>query len=78
MSKYKNNPTNFSEAGKIKVTDQEGTQHLITDLYTDKVTVFVFIRHFLCYACRDHIKAIEKSSMEQLEKEYNAKLLVIG
>lgn len=43
---------------RIKVLDERSNEIRFSDLYKDKKTIFIFLRHFGCIACRAHVTQV--------------------
>ncbi|XP_006001942.1 peroxiredoxin-like 2C isoform X2 [Latimeria chalumnae] len=48
------------EAEKCYVLERRGSRVAFKDLYQDSRAVIVFVRHFLCYTCKEYVEDLAK------------------
>jgi len=45
----------LSKAGALEIFDEDGSKVKFSSFYTDKQTLVIFIRHFMCGNCMVHL-----------------------
>ncbi len=70
------NSVNIVQLANAKIFDEQEQPNTFGKLWTKQTTMFVFLRHFACIACRTHAKQI----WEQKDKyqQNGAKIVFIG
>ncbi|XP_069744527.1 peroxiredoxin-like 2C [Narcine bancroftii] len=59
------------------VVDRYGRKISFPALYEEKKAILVFVRHFLCYTCREYVEDLAKIPQKYL-KDAGVRLIVIG
>ncbi|KAL4630082.1 thioredoxin-like protein AAED1 [Arapaima gigas] len=59
------------------VLDRDGARLPFRQLYEKKKAVIVFVRHFLCYVCKEYVEDLAKIPLDSLE-DAGVRLVVIG
>lgn len=61
----------------LKVTDEWGRKIAFGDIYKDQKTIVIFLRHFLCFMCKEYVDDLALIPEHYL-KDANVKLALIG
>eukprot|EP00117_Sycon_ciliatum_P024920 scpid82825/ scgid20798/ UPF0308 protein C9orf21 homolog len=64
-------------SSELPLSNGLGQHLLLKSLYRDKKAIIIFVRHFLCYVCRDYMKELARIPVDVLDK-INVRLVVIG
>ena len=64
------------DLAKLTVLDADGRTIVLGSLWQDRTAILVFLRHFGCIHCRDHVVQLEKQIAQLRAK--GAELYVIG
>ncbi|XP_048359636.1 peroxiredoxin-like 2C isoform X2 [Sphaerodactylus townsendi] len=70
-------PVELRDAYSCLVVDAAGKEMPFGALYEQQKTILVFVRHFLCYACKEYVEDLGKISKDFLQ-DANVRLVVIG
>ncbi|XP_054843062.1 peroxiredoxin-like 2C [Eublepharis macularius] len=70
-------PEELRDASSCLVVDAAGKKIPFGALYQQQKTIVVFVRHFLCYACKEYVEDLGKIPKEFLQ-DANVRLVVIG
>ncbi|KAJ6669647.1 hypothetical protein lerEdw1_000196 [Lerista edwardsae] len=70
-------PVELRDAAKCVVVDAAGKAIPFGSLYREQKAIVVFVRHFLCYACKEYVEDLGKVSKKCLQ-DANVRLVVIG
>nr|XP_056704751.1 peroxiredoxin-like 2C [Euleptes europaea] len=70
-------PVRLRDASSRLVVDAAGEGLPFGALWQQQKTVVVFVRHFLCYACKEYVEDLGKIPKEFLQ-DANVRLVVIG
>uniref|UniRef100_A0A8D0L415 Peroxiredoxin like 2C n=1 Tax=Sphenodon punctatus TaxID=8508 RepID=A0A8D0L415_SPHPU len=65
------------DAARRLVVDGDGKAIPFGALYREQRAIVVFVRHFLCYACKEYVEDLAKVPKSFL-KDANVRLIVIG
>ncbi|XP_064901874.1 peroxiredoxin-like 2C [Columba livia] len=65
------------EAARCRVVDADGRSIPFEALYGEQKAIVVFVRNFLCYACKEYVEDLAKVPKAFLQ-EANVRLIVIG
>ncbi|XP_023658580.1 peroxiredoxin-like 2C isoform X1 [Paramormyrops kingsleyae] len=68
---------NISAVEDYYVYDRHGGRFLFKDLYKDKKTIIIFVRNFLCYACKEYVEDLAKIPSSLLT-DAGVRLVLIG
>jgi peroxiredoxin len=69
-------PSRADALAKLTVLDGDGRAIALGSLWADHVAILVFIRHFGCIHCRDHVVTLARN-LDRLEAT-GARMIVIG
>lgn len=67
---------NLEQLRRLHVLTEGGESKQLPDLWRDKTTIMIFVRHFGCVACRSHVDNVWKKR-DQLERP-NSHIVFIG
>nr|XP_003216551.1 PREDICTED: thioredoxin-like protein AAED1 isoform X1 [Anolis carolinensis] len=67
----------FREAAQCPLLDAAGEKTPFGTLFRDRKAIVVFVRHFLCYTCKEYVEDLAKIPKKYLE-DANVRLVVIG
>ncbi|XP_015268158.1 PREDICTED: thioredoxin-like protein AAED1 isoform X1 [Gekko japonicus] len=70
-------PVELRSASSRLVVDAAGKRIPFGALYEQQKTIVVFVRHFLCYACKEYVEDLGKIPKEFLQ-DANVRLVVVG
>ncbi|XP_060092394.1 peroxiredoxin-like 2C isoform X1 [Heteronotia binoei] len=70
-------PVELRDASSLLVVDAAGKRIPFGALYEQQKTIAVFLRHFLCYVCKEYVEDLGKIPKEFLQ-DANVRLVVIG
>ncbi|XP_042309641.1 peroxiredoxin-like 2C [Sceloporus undulatus] len=70
-------PQELREASLRLVLDAAGRKQPLGSLFAAQKAVLVFVRHFLCYTCKEYVEDLGKIPKKFLE-DANVRLIVIG
>ncbi|XP_075266940.1 peroxiredoxin-like 2C [Opisthocomus hoazin] len=70
-------PGELREAARCLVVDAEGRSVPFEALYGEQRAIVVFVRHFLCYTCKEYVEDLARVPKAFLQ-EANVRLIVIG
>ncbi|KAI0749739.1 hypothetical protein C8Q80DRAFT_1218810 [Daedaleopsis nitida] len=65
-------------AAALTVIEQNGIRRQFGELFKDRKTIVIFIRHFWCAACQDYMYSIAKNIDFEALKRANIDLVIIG
>ncbi|GJE89554.1 AhpC/TSA antioxidant enzyme family protein [Phanerochaete sordida] len=66
-----------AKAAELSVFDSTGSQVKFGDLFKDKKTIVVFIRHFFCGSCQAYVSQLASVKQEALDAA-GVQLVVVG
>ncbi|TRZ03134.1 hypothetical protein DNTS_014534 [Danionella cerebrum] len=66
-----------SELEHYSVVDRNGEIREFSSLFQRSKAIIIFVRHFLCYTCKEYVEDLGKIPREALQ-EANVRLIVIG
>ncbi|CAI5786979.1 Uncharacterized protein PODLI_1B001750 [Podarcis lilfordi] len=70
-------PVELRDAARRLVVDASGKAVPFGSLYRERKAIVVFVRHFLCYACKEYVEDLGKIPKTFLQ-DANVRLVVIG
>ncbi|KAM6473899.1 peroxiredoxin-like 2C [Liasis olivaceus] len=70
-------PVELRDAAQRLVEDAEGNRIPFGALYKEQKTIVIFVRHFLCYVCKEYVEDLGKIPNNFLQ-DANVRLVVIG
>ncbi|XP_033020485.1 peroxiredoxin-like 2C [Lacerta agilis] len=70
-------PVELRDAARRLVVDAAGKALPFGSLYRERKAIVVFVRHFLCYACKEYVEDLGKIPKTFLQ-DANVRLVVIG
>ncbi|XP_020658955.3 peroxiredoxin-like 2C isoform X1 [Pogona vitticeps] len=70
-------PAELRDAARCLVVDAAGKALPFGSLYKERKAIVVFVRHFLCYVCKEYVEDLGKIPKKYLQ-DANVKLIVIG
>nr|XP_028604929.1 peroxiredoxin-like 2C [Podarcis muralis] len=70
-------PVELRDAARRLVVDAAGKAVPFGSLYRERKAIVVFVRHFLCYACKEYVEDLGKIPKTFLQ-DANVRLVVIG
>ncbi|XP_053154754.1 peroxiredoxin-like 2C isoform X2 [Hemicordylus capensis] len=70
-------PVELRDASQRLVVDAAGKEIPFGSLYKEQKAIVVFVRHFLCYACKEYVEDLGKVPKAFLQNA-NVKLVIIG
>uniref|UniRef100_A0A8C5SQ23 Peroxiredoxin like 2C n=1 Tax=Laticauda laticaudata TaxID=8630 RepID=A0A8C5SQ23_LATLA len=70
-------PAEWPVAAQRLVEDAVGKRIPFGTLYKDQKTIVIFLRHFLCYVCKEYVEDLGKIPKKFLQ-DANVRLVVIG
>ncbi|XP_066472168.1 peroxiredoxin-like 2C [Tiliqua scincoides] len=70
-------PVELRDAAQCTVVDAAGKALPFESLYREQKAIVVFVRNFLCYACKEYVEDLGKVSKKCLQ-DANVRLIVIG
>lgn len=69
-------PVNIIAFSKSQVFDEAGRSFKMVDLWQERTTIFVFLRHFGCVSCRAH--AVQVWGEKEKYEQKGARLVFVG
>ncbi|XP_061482249.1 peroxiredoxin-like 2C isoform X2 [Rhineura floridana] len=70
-------PVELRDAAQLLVVNAAGQGIPFGAVYREQKTIVVFVRHFLCYACKEYVEDLGKIPKKLLQ-DANVRLVVIG
>ncbi|XP_044302553.1 peroxiredoxin-like 2C [Varanus komodoensis] len=70
-------PAELRDAAQRRVVDAAGKEIPFGALYEERKAIVVFVRHFLCYACKEYVEDLGKIPKKFLQ-DADIRLVVIG
>ncbi|XP_070592383.1 peroxiredoxin-like 2C isoform X2 [Erythrolamprus reginae] len=70
-------PAELAAAAQRSVEDAAGNRIPFGSLYKERKTIVIFLRHFLCYVCKEYVEDLGKIPKKVLQ-DANVRLVVIG
>ncbi|XP_014663604.1 PREDICTED: thioredoxin-like protein AAED1 [Priapulus caudatus] len=70
-------PICFAAVENLCVYDENGYRIRMGDVYMKQKTILIFVRHFLCFICKDYVADLARVQ-ERYLKEAGVQLVVIG
>ncbi|XP_072023821.1 peroxiredoxin-like 2C [Amphiura filiformis] len=67
----------FDAVKDLVIWDQFGNRKRFHTLYQETKTIIIFVRHFLCYVCKEYVEDLAKIPRDYLQ-EAKVRLVVIG
>ncbi|KAL5015894.1 hypothetical protein ScPMuIL_005483 [Solemya velum] len=68
---------NFPKMSNMYVYDEMGNKVKFGDIYKKQKTIIVFVRHFLCFICKDYVEDLALVPLEYLQ-EADVRIVIIG